>query len=145
MIVEVEISVDMLFGQCIDQSLYDYRYSQDTGEPAADKWALSAKDKDIFMINLRTLLDDTFCGSLGRICAFSMDEQSVRFCVDSGCGAGIDTVGSRLKDILKAGMLRWWNEGKHAGLYEKYARQTENLMSSLRGMLSGITHRKGSY
>jgi len=134
-----------LFNQVLDQTLYDYRRSAQTGKATANEAAMSKNEYDIFFINLKTLLDNVYGGSLGTIRAYELGYDLIRADMVSQAYISPDVIGSRLKDILKFGMLRWWNSTRDLGLFEKYTLDYENTLSKLKQQLTGVITRPYSY
>ena len=141
MIARIEISVDELFAQVIDQTLFDYKNNPDNGAVLAENMALSKNERDIFNINLRTAIDNIYSGMAAQINGF--EYNGYRICAEININGNVspDVVASRFKDLLKYAMLRWWHSTKSQSLADKYAADYDNLFSNLKTQLIGVVRK----
>lgn len=134
MIIKADIDIDNLFRQVQDNTIFDSRSLMGAVD---DRMAMSAADRDIFGRQLKEIADTAYLEWSGHITDYYMNEKQLTLKMRCPDGVKPDTLASRMKDILKHGMLEWWFSTRNQQLALVYSGRMEELKDSLRSVLLG--------
>ncbi len=132
----IKIPVNDIFAEVLDQTLYDSRAI--TGV-VNDITAMAQSDKDIFEANLRTVAVELYLYAK----QFGITPDAVTYSIEVRDGISPDVVASRVKDIIKYGMLEWWFSTRNGDLAAVYHEKRKKRLGALIG--AQVTSRGFSY
>ncbi len=140
MTIRIDIDMETLFAQVVDQTLFDYRRHE-----APEVMAMSGSESDIFRVNLKMLLDRIYSGGVGTITGVNLTDYSIEIHAQVNERISPDVAASRIKDLLKAGMLAWWHSTRDEGLFMKYESDFIRMFGGIKSQFIGPVSRPYSY
>lgn len=142
---DVTINIGDLFGECMDQTLLDYRErTAESGQSITTTHTMEGTLEDIFRTNLRSVAGAVASTISAGVLGCHFGSENVFFRLKHIHGVPLDIAGSLIKDALKYGMLCWWYKSRDVQLYQFYALEYDNALSDIRRKVIG-THTSRPY
>lgn len=134
---ELSVSCEGLLNECITQTSVDFqalRVMAPSVDVAYEDFAMFESDKEAYLIQLRSELDQFYALRPSIIESYDMNGESVELVVNIKRELLPNGLAFILKDFLKMAILRWWYMGRNERYYDIYSMQYEVGLSKLDSM-----------
>lgn len=134
---ELSVSCEGLLNECITQTSADFqalRVMAPSVDVAYEDFAMFKSDKEVYLIQLRSELDQFYALRPSIIESYDMNGESVELVVNIKRELLPNGLAFILKDFLKMAILRWWYMGRNERYYDIYSMQYEVGLSKLDSM-----------